>query len=66
MQETEVWYASDDHHGRSYKIQVTEMSHITTRTRRHVKITQITAEEHLRNEVSKEDKLKGQTGLTNL
>ena len=48
---TIVDYGSDDYHGRSYKLRVTKMGHIITKTKRQIKTIPITAEEYLRNVV---------------
>ena len=59
MYGTVVGHGSNNHHGRSYKIRVSKMSHIIIRTNRHVKNIPITVEEYMRNEVTKKDKILG-------
>ena len=53
MHGTIVEQGSDDHSGRSYKIQTTKVGFTITRTLSHVKDTPITAENYLRNKISK-------------
>ena len=44
---------TDDYKGRSYRVQVIKNGHIITRMKRHVRATQISAEDHLRKVMSK-------------
>ena len=53
MHGTIVGQRSGNNNGRSYKIKVTQMGCMITRTKRHMKATTTTAEHCLRNEVMK-------------
>ena len=44
---------ADENSGKCYEIRVTKMGYTITRTKRHIKTTPITAEDYLRNDVSK-------------
>ena len=52
MHRTMVGHGADDHKSRSYKVQVTKTGCIITRTKGHVRVTPISAENYLRKEIS--------------
>ena len=59
MHGTVVRQGSYDHHERSYRMRVSKMGHISTRTNRHIKTTPIMLDEYLRKEVVEKVKILG-------
>ena len=47
----EPW--TDNHNGRSYRIRVTKTGHVITRTKRHIKSTNVSVDDYLWNEMTK-------------
>ena len=56
-------HESDDHHGGCYRISVSKISNIINRASKHIKMTPISVEEYLRNEVAEKDKILGANKL---
>ena len=50
---TMVKYGSEEHSGRSFKIQVMKTRHNITKMKSHVKPTPVKAKKHIRNEMMK-------------
>ena len=48
-------HGDDEHNGRSYKISITKMQTVVTRTARYVKPTPISVEQYFRDQMSKHD-----------
>ena len=66
MNGTIVGHGSYGHEGISYQIRITRLGHVITRAKRHIKTSQIMAEEYLRKEVLKKSTSQVNENLKNL
>ena len=59
-------HVTDNHNGRSYRVRVTNIGRVTTRMKRQIKPTNITAEDYLQNEMAKGNQTLAADGLNKL